>query len=369
MQFLKAGPNLSLVAMADVFKDKQDASRQLLKKEAGVEVPDSNCFIGFDAWRRVLDMPEVDVVLLCTPPHFFPEYFREAINAGKHVFIEKPGAIDPAGARTLIAASKVARTKGLSVVAGMQRRHQLDYWEAYLQVRNGLIGDITHVSARWDDGACWFNTRRPEWSDMEYCLRNWYNINWLMGDIPLGYVIHNIDVVTWFLGERPLRVSGYGGCARRHTGDMYDFFSMDYVYASNKTMLATSRQINGCTNEISEKIYGTKGVALLPGRITDLEGNLLWEHDKKSKPVKNAYEQEHIHLVESIRLNKPVNQGEDLAYSSMIAIMGRESAYTGKAITWDEIMASPLRYGPEKYEFGPLPDYHEGAVPKPGRPL
>jgi predicted dehydrogenase len=368
MQFLKAGPNLSLVALADVFKDKQDESRALLKKQAGVEVPDANCFTGFDAWRKVLDMPEVDVVLLCTPPHFFPEYFRAAVEAGKHIFIEKPGAIDPVGVRTLLAASKVAKSKGLSIVAGVQRRHQLRYWEAYMQVRNGLIGDITHATARWDSSASWFKTRRPEWSDMEYCLRNWYNINWLMGDVPLGYVIHNIDVVTWFLGDRPVRVSGYGGCARRSTGDMYDFFSMDYVYADNKTMLATTRQIDGCSNDISEKIYGSKGIVDLPeGRILDYSGNVLWQYDKTTHPEKDPYEQEHIHLVESIRLNKPINQGEDLAYSSMITLMGREAAYTGKTITWEEIMASELRYGPTKYEMGPVPEYQEGKFPLPGK--
>jgi predicted dehydrogenase len=371
MQFLKAGPNLSLVALADVFPDKQESCRKLLKDKAGVEVPDKNCFTGFDAWRKALDMPEIDVVLLCTPPHFFPEYFRAAVDAGKHIFVEKPGAIDPAGVRTLIAASKTAKSKGLSIVAGVQRRHHRVYWEAYLQVRNGMIGDITHATARWDGGASWFKKRRPEWSDMEYCLRNWYNINWLMGDIPLGYVIHNIDIVTWFLGQRPVKAAGYGGCARRSTGDMYDFFSMEYVYADNKTMLATNRQINGCTNDISEKIYGTKGVAMLndgkDAKIVDNDGNILWKHDYENHPVKNPYEQEHIHLVESIRLNKPINQGEDLAYSSMIAVMGREAAYSGKTITWDEIMASDLRYGPTKYEMGPVPEYVEGRFPIPGR--
>jgi predicted dehydrogenase len=370
MQFLKAGPNLSLIAMSDVFKDRQERSRELLKKGAGVEVPDTNCFIGFDAWRKVLDMPEVDVVLLCTPPHFFPEYFRGAVEAGKHIFIEKPGAIDPVGVRTLIAASKVAQNRGLSIVAGVQRRHQRRYWEAYMQVRNGLIGDIIHATARWDGGACWYKNRQPGWSDMEYCLRNWYNVNWLMGDVPLGYVIHNIDVVTWFLGARPVQVSGYGGCARRTTGDMYDLFSMDYVYADNKTMLATTRQINGCSDDISEKIYGSKGMVILPeAKILDRSGNVVWQYDKTKQPEKDPYEQEHIHLVEAIRLNKPINQGEDLAYSSMIAIMGREAAYTGKTITWNEIMMSDLRYGPTKYEMGPLPEYQDVKFPLPGRAL
>jgi predicted dehydrogenase len=368
LQFLKAGPNLSLVALADVFKDRQDECRTILKKNAGVDVPDSNCFVGFDAWRKVLDMQEVDVVLLCTPPHFFPEYFRGAVDAGKHVFIEKPGAIDPVGVRTLIAASKVARNKGLSVIAGVQRRHQRRYWEAYMQVRNGLIGDVMHATARWDSGASWFKRRKPEWSDMEYCLRNWYNVNWLMGDVPLGYVIHNIDVVSWFLDARPVQVSGYGGCARRPTGDMYDFFSMDYVYADQKTMLATTRQINGCSNDISEKIYGSKGMVVLPeAKILDRDGNVLWQYAQTEQPEKDPYEQEHVHLVESIRLNKPINQGEDLAHSSMITIMGREAAYTGRTITWDKIMASDLRYGPTQYEMGPLPEYQDVQFPLPGK--
>ncbi|MDR1340095.1 MAG: gfo/Idh/MocA family oxidoreductase, partial [Prevotellaceae bacterium] len=147
-------------------------------------------------------------------------------------------------------------------------------------------------------------------------------------------------------------------------------FSMEYVYADSKTMLATNRQMNGCTNEISEKIYGTKGVAILndwgDSRIVDRDGNIIWKLDKENNPVKNPYEQEHVHLVESIRLNKPINQGEDLAYSSMIAMMGRESAYSGKTVTWDEIMASDLRYGPTKYEMGPVPEYVEGRFPIPG---
>jgi predicted dehydrogenase len=379
-QFLKAGPNLSLIALADVFKDKQDYSRATLKKNAGVEIPDKNCFVGFDAWRKVLDMPEVDVVLLCTPPHFFPEYFKAAVEAGKHIFVEKPGAIDPVGVRTLIASGKVAKSKGLTIIAGMQRRHRRDYWEAYLQVRNGLIGDIVHTTARWDGGASWFNKRRPEWSDMEYCLRNWYNVNWLMGDIPLGYVIHNIDIVTWFMGEVPVKANGYGGCARRTTGDMYDVFSMDYVYADNKkTMLATNRQINGCTNAVNERIYGTKGVAMLGEawddnnlHIIDNDGNVVWQPDYKNNPVKDPYKQEHVHLVESIRLKKQINQAEDLANSSMVAIMGRESAYTGKTVTWDSMMASNLRYGPSKnvseYTMNDaIPEYSERGFPLPGK--
>ncbi len=316
-------------------------------------------------------MTDIDVVLLCTPTHFRPEHFKAAVEAGKHIFMEKPCAVDPAGIRTVIAASKVATGKGLTVVTGNQRRHRRDYWEAFIEIRNGIIGDIVSTTSHWDQGAWWNKTRRPEWSDMEYCIRNWFNIKWLSGDHILDQGIHNIDVVTWFMGDKPLKAVGFGGRSRRLTGDIFDFFSVDYYYNNNKRMLHTARQIDGCDGNVSEQILGTKGIALLNDRgeikILDWNGNLLWEYDYENKPVKNPYNQEHIHFVESIRLNKKINQAEDLAYSNMVAILGREAAYTGKEIGWDEIMASTLRYGPETYEMGPLPDYHEGVVPVPGK--
>ncbi|MFA7141184.1 MAG: Gfo/Idh/MocA family oxidoreductase, partial [Proteiniphilum sp.] len=316
-------------------------------------------------------IPEIDVALLCTPTHFRPEHFKAAVEAGKHVFMEKPCAVDPVGIRTVIAASKMATSKGLTVITGNQRRHRRDYWEAYVQVQNGLIGEVVSATSHWDQGAWWNKRRRPEWSDMEYCLRNWFNIKWLSGDHILDQGIHNIDVVTWFMGDLPIRAVGFGGRARRLTGDIYDFFSVDYYYNNNKRMLHTARQIDGCDNNISEQVLGTKGMAQLNDRgeikILDWNGNLLWKYDYENKPVNNPYNQEHIHLVESIRMGKKINQAEDLAYSNMVAILGREAAYTGKAITWDEIMASTLRYGPETYEMGPLPDYHEGVVPIPGK--
>lgn len=370
-QFLKSGPNVSIIALADVFPDRMASCREVLKKDFNNEVPDANCFIGFDAYKKVMDMNDIDVVLLCTPTHFRPEQFKAAVEAGKHVFMEKPCAVDPVGIRTVIASAKVAKNKGLTVVTGNQRRHRRDYWEAYQQVRNGLIGDVVSATAHWDQGAWWNKRKRPEWSDMEYNIRNWFNIKWLSGDHLLDQAIHNIDVVTWFTGMRPVRAVGFGGRAQRLTGDIFDFFSVDYYYENDKRMLATARQIDGCDGNVSEQVYGTKGVAKLHDgndiRIYDYNGNLLWKYDYDNKPVKNPYEQEHIHLVESIRQNKKLNQAEDLAYSTMIAILGREAAYTGKPLTWEEIMASNLRYGPETYAMGPLPDYKEGVAPVPGK--
>ena len=293
------------------------------------------------------------------------------IKAGKHIFMEKPCAVDPTGIRTVITASKIATTKGLTVITGNQRRHRRDYWEAFIQVKNGVIGELVSASAHWNQGAWWNRYKRKEWSDMEYCIRNWFNIKWLSGDHILDQAIHNIDVVTWFTEMKPEKAVGYGGRAQRLTGDIFDFFSVDYTYPNNKRMLATARQIDGCDGNVSEQVTGSKGVAYLNDHgnihLVDFNGNILWKYDYESKPVKNPYEQEHVHLVESIRLNKKINQAEDLAYSTLVAILGRESAYTGQAITWDEIMASPLRYGPETYAMGPLPDYHEGIAPIPGK--
>lgn len=370
--FLSAGPNISIVALADLFEDRMAGCRKILSEQFSNEVDDSQCFLGFDAYKKILEQPDIDLVLLCTPTHFRPEQFKAAVEAGKHIFMEKPCAVDPTGIRTVIASAKTAQSKGLTVITGNQRRHERDYWEAYVQYKNGIIGDFVTTSAHWNQGAWWNKRHRKEWSDMEYCIRNWFNIKWLSGDHILDQAIHNIDIVTWFMGEVPERAIGFGGRARRLTGDIFDFFSVDYYYKNNRRMLATARQIDGCDGNVSEQIMGTKGVLLLGGRqakAIDFEGNVLWAYDYEKNPVKNPYVQEHIHLIESIRLNKKINQAEDLAYSTQVAIMGREAAYTGKVITWDEIMASNLKYGPETYAMGPLPKevFEEGVAPRPGK--
>ena len=306
--FLESGPNLKIIALVDLFPDRMDSCRKILSEKYNNDVEDSNCFFGFDAYRKVMAMPEVDLVLLCTPTHFRAEQFKAAVEAGKNIFMEKPCAVDPTGIRTVIAAAKAAAAKGLTVVTGNQRRHRRDYWEAYVQVKNGIIGDIVSATSHWNQGAWWNKRKRKEWSDMEYNIRNWFNIKWLSGDHILDQGIHNIDVVTWFMGETPLKAVGFGGRARRLTGDIYDFFSVDYYYNNNKRMLHTARQIDDCDGNVSEQILGTKGIAQLNDRgeikMLDWNGNVLWEYDYANKPVKNPYVQEHIHLVESIRLNK-----------------------------------------------------------------
>lgn len=366
--FLNAGNDLSIVALADVLQDRLEGCRQKLATEKNNPVAENMCFVGFDAYQKVLEL-DIDLVLICTPTHFHPEQFKAAVAANKHVFMEKPAAVDPVGIRTVMVAARQAQSAGLTVVTGNQRRHSRDYWEAYMQVKNGAIGEVVSATAHWNQGAWWNRRKRPEWSDMEYHIRNWFNIKWLSGDHLLDQGIHNIDIATWFTGLLPVKATGYGGRARRLTGDIFDFFSVDYRYENNKRMLATARQIDGCDNDVSESIMGTEGVLYLGGnmRIENFKGEVIWKYDREANPFKNPYDQEHIHLVESIRLNKKINQAEDIANSTMVAIMGREAAYTGKAFTWDEIMASTLRYGPTEYAMGPVSDYTEGVAPLPGR--
>ena len=366
--FLNAGNDLSIVALGDVFKDRLESCRERLATEKNNKVADDMCFIGFDAIHKIVAL-DIDVVLIVTPTHFHPAQLKAAVEANKHVFMEKPAAVDPVGIRTVMVAARQAESAGLTIVTGNQRRHSRDYWEAWLQIKNGAIGEVVSATAHWNQGAWWNKRKRAEWSDMEYNIRNWFNIKWLSGDHLLDQGIHNIDIATWLTGMLPVNAVGYGGRARRLTGDIFDFFSVDYRYENNKRMMATARQIDGCDTNVSESIMGTEGVLYTGGgmRIENFKGEVIWKYDYEANPVPNPYDQEHIHLVESIRLNKKINQAQELANSTLVGIMGREAAYTGKSITWDEMMASELRYGPIEYAMGPLPDYKEGVAPLPGR--
>lgn len=368
VQFLNAGNDLSIVALADVFEDRQQKCREILLEKHNNSVDDDKCFLGFDAYKKLLEQ-DIDLVLIATPTHFHPDQFKAAVEAGKHVFMEKPAAVDPVGIRTVLVAAKKAKAMGLTVVTGNQRRHEKKYWEAYMKLKNGAIGDLLSATAHWNQGAWWNKLHRPDWSDMEYNIRNWFNIKWLSGDHILDQAVHNIDVVGWFTGWLPENAVGFGGRARRLTGDIYDFFSVDYRYEKNRRMLATARQIDGCDTNVSESFMGTEGVLYTGGdtRIENFDGEVVWRYDAEEMPYVGGHDQEHVHLVESIRENKKLMQAEEIALSTLVAIMGREAAYTGKVVTWDEIMQSELRYGPTEYKLGPLADYKEGVAPVPGK--
>lgn len=370
MNFISSGPDLEIIALADVFQDKIDACRARFESY-NLPIPAENCFTGFDAYKKLIALPDVDVVLLVTPPQFRPDHFLEAVVNKKHVFMEKPVAVDPVGIRSVITTAKKAESVGLNVVTGTQRRHQEDYIETYRQVVNGAIGTITSAKAFWNQDHVWYKEREPEWDDMTYMLRNWNNFCWLCGDHILDTHVHNIDVINWFLGKYPERAIGYGGRARRITGDQYDFFSIDFDYGNGVSSHSMCRQIDSCANATGEMIMGTEGYTNCQNTIWDLKGNIKWQfeypEDKDGKTtgqiVIPAYVQEHMHLVYAIRTGDYVNEAEQTALSTLTAIMGRTAAYTGRAVTWDEIMKSDMDMGPSMPGFGKVDMVFEAPVP------
>lgn len=371
VDFLNAGPNLQVVALADVFEDQLNNCREILKKQKNVEIADENCFVGFDAYEKVLDS-DIDVVLLCTPPHFRPAHVEAAVNARKHIFMEKPIAVDPTGVRKVMAAVRRAESLNLNIISGTIRRSQKDYMETRRRVLNGEIGEITGANIIRNGGALWYRSRRPEWTDMEYMLKNWVNFCWLSGDHIAEQFIHEIDVMNWYLGEYPVKASGWGGRQRRVTGDQYDFFSIEYLYDNGMRTHCAARQIDGCSNGKVEQINCSNGYADAAGKLYNWKGELLWEYphpadnDASSEwHVTNPFLQEHINLVTAIRSGNTINDGEDQANSTLVAIMGRMAAYTGRDVTREEVLNSDLYLGPKTYTMGNV-DHVPETIPLAG---
>jgi predicted dehydrogenase len=366
VDFLRAAPEAKIVSMGDVFPDRLAGSRGALKGEEAsissrVVAGDEACFTGFDAYKKVLAQ-DVDVVILATPPHFRPIHLAAAIEAGKHCFIEKPVAVDPTGVRIVMKASALAKEKNLGIVAGTQRRHQASYLAAIAKIKDGAIGRVVSAQCYWNQGGLWMNQRRPEWSDMEWQLRNWLYFAWLSGDHIVEQHVHNIDVMNWAIGSTPLKVRGMGGRQVRTSpeyGHIYDHFAIEYEYADGVVATSQCRQIEGCDSRVEEVIVGTKGrLFMSPGRAR-IEGETPWKFAGEDP---NPYEQEHRDLVASIASGTPLNEGQRIAESTLTAVMGRMAAYTGKAVAWEKAMQSTLDLSPAKYEFGSLP-VAEVAVP------
>ncbi len=363
--FLDAGPNLQITALGDIFQDKIDNCRAQLKKEKNVDIPDDKCFVGFDSYQKVIDSG-VDLVLLCTPPHFRPAHIEAAVNAGKHIFLEKPCAVDAVGARSVLVSVEKAKQKGLCMISGTIYRVSKDYMETKRRVMNGEIGEIVSAHVIRNGGSLWVRKRQPQWTDMEYMLRNWGNFCWLSGDHIVEQFIHQVDLMNWYLGKNPVKAIGWGGRQRRVTGDQYDFFSIEYVYDNGMHTHCAARQISGCSNLTQVQIVGTEGYADAKGILYNLKGEEIWKYPKpeESEPdqtwaVKDPFVQEHINLVTGIRTGNVVNDAEAQVMSTLVTIMGRESAYTGKDVTWEELMNSDQRLGPTTYEFGPVPGIPE----------
>ena len=368
--FIDAGPNLQITALGDVFQDRIDRCRSALKEQRGVEIPDKNCFVGFDAYKRVIDS-DVDVIIETSLAYCRPAHFEAAIQARKHVFLEKPAGVDPVGTRSVMAMGKMAESAGLSVVCGTQRRHSLDFIATNAMVQDGAIGELISGNCYSNGMASPFVTRQPGWSDMEYMIRNRGNWIWLTGDTVVNMLVHTIDVLNWFFGKYPVKATGFGGRHRRHVGDMYDFFSVDFSFDNEKRFQGMCRQIDGCDNSNGVLIFGTEGYTNCRNSIWDYNGKLIWEYeyppDEQGRPGRNLkippFNQSHINLVTAIRTGKPVNETQAMASSTMVALMGRESAYTGKDISWEDMMNSGLNLVPDKLELGPVDKRPVSPVP------
>jgi predicted dehydrogenase len=362
----ESSAGVKIMAMGDLFQDRVEGSFKRLKEKIpadGLAVTPETTFFGFDAFKKVI-ASDVNMVILASPPHFRFKHLKAAVEAGKHVFMEKPVAVDPVGIRSVIASSKLAADKGLSIVAGTQRRHQAHYLEIMKRVRNGDLGELLGGQCYWNMGALWISRamdnwvgwKTRDWSDMEWQIRNWLFLTWLSGDHIVEQHVHNLDVINWAMGSPPKQCSGMGGRQVRvepQYGNIFDHFAVEYEYPNGARVMSMCRQTPGCNDNVSERVIGAKGFSYTDSADGYIKGAKAFEYPDKSP---DPYVREHTDLIAAIRAGKPINEGVRVAESTLTAIMGRMSAYTGRALSWNWIMnSSKLDLSPPKYEFGDLP--------------
>ena len=368
---LTCAENVELVAMGDLFRDRIENSRNRLTQKLGekVKVSDDTCFVGWDAHKKVLDC-DVDLVILTEPPHFRPWHLRAAVEAGKHVFMEKPVAVDPVGVRSVIESSQLADQKNLTIVAGTQSRRMAHLIEGMKRIHNGDIGRIVGGQClrigggmlTWSEAT---RQRRPDWSDMEWHLRRWLFLTWLSGDFIVEMHVHNLDRMNWAMDAHPVQCIALGGRQARTSpeyGNIYDHISVEYEYPDGVRIEYMGSQIDKMTYRQDARVIGTKG------RAYTHEGDFIIDGPKPFKydgPSPSPVIQQHADQIGAIRTGKHLNEGRRIAESTMTCIMGRMSAYTGRALKWDWAMkASKLDLTPPNYEFGSIPpELSEVAIP------
>lgn len=355
---LRADEGVKITALADLFPDRMKEMRDRLAKSE-VTVPEDRCFVGWDGYQEVLKT-DIDYVILSTPPVFRPMMLEAAVKAGKHVFMEKPAAVDAPGIRRIIAAGEKAKEKGLTIVAGSQRRHEKSYVEIVKRLQDGAIGEIVAANVYWCGGVIKFRERKPGMSEMEYQIRNWYHYLWTSGDHIVEQHVHNIDVALWVMGKHPVKAFGYGGRAWQQKGNIWDHHTVDFEFENGVHMSSMSKQTAGDFSNVSELMVGTKGRSDCRKWIKGVNP-FTFEGD-----FQNPYIQEHIDLIDSIRNNKKVNESRNIAISTMTGIMGRMAEYQQKTLTWDEAFNSNETLSEEPYKLGPVdtPDVRiPGGVP------
>jgi predicted dehydrogenase len=364
-QALNADANVQLIAMGDVFADRLRGSLATLKSDEAiaskVQVPDDHCFTGFDAYKQVLATP-IDVVILATPPHFRPMQLKAAVEAGKHIFCEKPVAVDAPGVRSVIASCAEAKKRNLSLVSGLCYRYENSKRETMKRVHDGAVGEIVAIHTNYNMGYLWNKPRQKNWTEMEFQLRNWLYFTWLSGDHNVEQHVHSLDKCAWAMkDEYPVRAVGLGGRQVRtgpEYGNIFDHHAVVYEYPSGVKVFSYCRQQKGCDNDVSDYVMGTLGTCDVQKHA--IHGKNEWRHKGEKEDM---YQNEHNALFAGIRAGKPIHNGDYMTKSTLMAIMGRMATYTGKVITWDMAMDSQQDLTPARYEFGPMP---VPPVAKPG---
>ena len=379
VQALMSKQNVKIVAMADAFKDRLDECYKNVREElanAGpgtkgtLDVPEERKFVGFDGYLKAI--PLADVVILATPPGFRPIHFEEAVKQGKHIFMEKPVATDPAGVQRVLAAAKIAKQKKLNVVVGLQRHYQDSYRALF--AKKDMIGDITSMQAWWNNDGVWTRPRKAGQTEMEYQMRNWYYFVWLCGDHITEQHIHNLDVINWFKNGYPVKAQGFGGRQVRKSkehGEIFDHHYVEFHYADGSILNSQCRHMPGTSSKVDELLVGTKGkIYCDAARITDLRGKTIFQFDKSKE--RNPYQTEHDELFAAIAKGEyKYADAENGAYSTMTSILGRMATYSGQIIDWDKAINSGLNLHPSVYAFDAAAPVNPGPdgfypVPVPG---
>jgi predicted dehydrogenase len=364
---INADPATKVTAIGDMFDRQIELTKNQFEKQMKdrCDLPQERCFVGWDAYQKVIDSG-VDMVILTSPPHFRPQHLEAALRAGKHVFCEKPVAVDPTGVRKVLELTEQARIKGLSLVSGLCWRYDLGVKETVHRLLDGAIGEILNTQANYLTSTLWQKERQPDWTDMHYQLANWLYFRWLSGDHINEQFIHSLDKALWLRNDTPpVKCYGMGGRQVRTSpsfGDVYDHFYVVYEWANGSRTYAATRQMEGCFNEVEDFIYGTKGTARV--LAYEILGPRTWKYKfdgGDNKP--SMYDLEHVALIKGLRDGKPLNNGVYMSYSTMMAIMGREACYSGRTITWEQAMKSEQDFTPPAYAFGPAP---EVVVHQPG---